>query len=398
MHESHDLRLDVDSLNGEFMEEKSTKINKYHNQSLFVWVVVLFLTYFLGQNIFASSSGVFGNQNYTYAIISIIIGYLLGTLFYELGKLIFGKIAGYKLVYFNYLGFTFIKNNQSKTRFTFTKFSNYGGKTVMSPKNEKSSLNLYLLGGTIFSVLMTILMLVGSHLLAKQIKDETIIYIEYIIASINLIILIFNMAPFLNDEFYDGFIFRIVNKNKDFKKVYQKMLLEEDALITGRGELYYFENIDYSNPLYGRASIYNYYYFLNQQKVLEAEQALEEGLKNTDYLNDEEIGLLNSGKYYFALLKGDEDKIGEEFYTLEKSIRKIATSYHNYETIKTALLVAALVDSSFDLYEYILNRMEKEKINFSPLRVETETKLIEDALNHIQKKKVDWFREDNNLE
>lgn len=395
MHESHDLRLDVDSLNGEFMEEKSTKINKYHNQSLFVWVVVLFLTYFLGQNIFASASGVFGNQNYTYGIISIIIGYLLGTLFYELGKLIFGKIAGYKLVYFNYLGFTFIKNNQSKTRFTFTKFSNYGGKTVMSPKNEKSSLNLYLLGGTIFSVLMSILMLVGSHLLAKQIKDETIIYIEYIVAAVNLIILIFNMAPFLNDEFYDGFIFRIVNKDKEFKKVYQKMLLEEDALITGRGELLYFENIDYSNPLYGRAIIYNYYYLLNQQKIIEAEKALEEGLKNTDYLNTEEVGLLYSGKYYFALLKGDEDKIGEEFYTLDKSLRKIATSYHNYETIKTALLVAALVDSSFDLYEYILNRMEKEKINFSPLRVETETQLIEDALNHIQKKKVDWFREDN---
>ena len=76
-----------------------------------------------------------------------------------------------------------------------------------------------------------------------------------------LIILIFNLAPFLNDDLFDGFVLRLVHHYK-FKEQYHKILLEENALITGRGELLFFEDVDYSNPLISRASIYNYYYLL----------------------------------------------------------------------------------------------------------------------------------------
>ena len=379
------------------MEENKSKEVKYRNQSIFVWIVVIFLAYFLGQNIFADAGGIFGENSITYAILTIIGGYIFATIIYEIGKLLFGKIGGYHLVSINLFGLTFYKK-QNKTKFKLSKFQNYGGKTIMAPNKERCCLDCYLLGGLIFSVFITILMLVFSHVIANQTGLDVLIYIEYIIASVTLIILIFNLAPFINDEYYDGFVLRIVNQNKEFKKIYNKMLSEEDALSSGRGELLFFENIDFSNPLYCKASLYNYYYLMANHKENEAELMVKTGLENKQYLSDEEIGLLNSMKYYFLFLRGNEEKVGEEFYTLEKSIRKTATSYHRFETIKTALLVAALVDSSFDLYEYILNRMDKEKERTSNLIVEVEEELINKSLKQIELKKVDWFREEENIE
>lgn len=378
------------------MEEEKKNVNKYHNQSIYVWVVVLILSYFLGQAIFSDAGNAFGTQPYGYAILAIICGYILSTILYELGKLIFGKIAGYNLIYINLFGFTFIKNKDNKTSFRFTKFENYGGKTLMAPKSNKSCLSLYLLGGSIFSSIITALMIVGSHLLVKEIGLRMLIYIEYIMATVMLIILIFNLAPFLNDDLYDGFVLRLVHHYK-FKEQYHKILLEENALITGRGELLYFEDVDYSNPLISKASLYNYYYLLDKDEE-KAKTMLQIGLDNSDYLPDETVGILLSNKYYFKLMNDNYEKVGEEFYKEEKGYRKMSVSYNNYETIKTALLVSSLVDSSYDLYEHILNVMDKNKNNISSVRLEKENQLIDRALEFIKIKKDDWFKEDDSAE
>ena len=375
------------------MEEEKKNVNKYHNQSIYVWVVVLILSYFLGQAIFSDAGNAFGTQPYGYAILAIICGYILSTILYELGKLIFGKIAGYNLIYINLFGFTFIKNKDNKTSFRFTKFENYGGKTLMAPKSNKSCLSLYLLGGSIFSSIITALMIVGSHLLVKEIGLRMLIYIEYIMATVMLIILIFNLAPFLNDDLFDGFVLRLVHHYK-FKEQYHKILLEENALITGRGELLYFEDVDYSNPLISKASLYNYYYLLDKDEE-KAKEMIQIGLDNSNYLPDEVVGILLSNKYYFKLMNDNYEKVGEEFYKEEKGYRKISVSYNNYETIKTALLVSSLVDSSYDLYEHILNVMDKKKNNISSIRLEKENQLIDRALEFIKIKKEDWFKEDD---
>lgn len=376
--------------------EENKNVNKYRNQSLYVWIVVLILSYFMGQAIFSNAGNAFGKEPYGYAILAIICGYILGTILYELGKLIFGKIAGYNLIYINLFGFTFIKNKDNKTSLKFTKFENYGGKTLMAPKSNKSCLSLYLLGGSIFSSIITALMIVGSHLLVQEIGLRMLIYIEYIMATVMLIILIFNLTPFLNDDLFDGFVLRLVHHYK-FKEQYHTILLEENALITGRGELLFFEDVDYSNPLISRASIYNYYYLLNTDEE-KAKEMIQIGLDNDDYLTDEDIGILLSNKYYFKLMNDNYEKVGEEFYKEEKSYRKIAVNYNNYGSIKTALLVSSLVDSSYDLYEHILNVMDKKKTNFSSLRIEKENQLIERALEFIKLKKEDWFKEDDSAE
>ena len=108
--------------------------------------------------------------------------------------------------------------------------------------------------------------------------------------------------------------------------------------------------------------------------------------ENKKYLLGNEIAC-----YSYQYMKYSIDKE-------EKSYRKIAVNYNNYGSIKTALLVSSLVDSSYDLYEHILNVMDKKKTNFSSLRMEKENQLIERALEFIKLKKEDWFKEVDSAE
>lgn len=377
------------------MEEnvKKTKI-KYGNQSLFIWIVVLIFAWALGQYVIPEANGVFLGHSLTYTIISIVLGFILFNITYEIGKIIFGLISKYRFVKTNILCFTFTKNEKNKTKFCFERFTHYGGKTLMAPKNEKSNLSLYLLGGSIFVIIINIIQIILANIIGTNIKFEELIYIQYIMSSVGLLLLVFQIAPCLNDEIYDGFILRIHFSNKDFKKQYHKLLLQEEALITNKFPLEYLNNNDYSNPVLVKASIFNYYYLMDNNKENEAKEEIEKGLEYKDYLSDEEKGKLYSFKYYFQIIDGKEEKVGEEFLKFENSIKKHIVNYNNYGTIKTALLIAVFIESSYDLYEHILTKIDNVKEKYYVSRQNKEEELIEKSLKYIETKKIDWFKVD----
>ena len=91
------------------MEKKEKPI--YRNQSIFVWVVVLFLAYILGRSIFPLASSSYKGNSLLISVLVLLLGFIFSTILYEVGKIIFGKIAGYKLVKTNILGFTWTKQN-----------------------------------------------------------------------------------------------------------------------------------------------------------------------------------------------------------------------------------------------------------------------------------------------
>lgn len=373
-------------------ENLEKEIIKYNNHSISIWIVVLLLAWALGQYVIPITNGAFLGHAFAYTILSIIIGFIIFDVTYEIGKILFGWISNYRLVSTNILGFTFTKNKANKTKFKFGKFTNFGGKTIMAPKKETANLPLYLLGGTLFVIIMNILQIILSNVLAPKINFEEIIYIQYIMSSVALLLLVFHISPFLNDEIYDGFILRLHFANKNFKSQYHKLLLQEEALITNKQPLTYIENVDYSNPVLVKNAIFNYYYLLDNNKEKEAKEEIEKGLKYQQYLSDEDKGKLYSYKYYFLLIEGKEEQVADEYYKLDRSIRKYISNDKDYGTIKTALLIATFVESSYDLYEYILNKIDKEKDKFYISRQDKESELIEYTLNYIERKKIDWFK------
>lgn len=375
------------------MEEKvESKKGKYHNQSIFVWIVVLFLAWTLGQYVFPETNGVFLENSFLISLLAILSGYILFTLFYEIGKIIFGKISGYKFVYCNILGFTFVKNEDNKVKFKFSKFTCFGGKTIMPPKKDKANLVLYSLGGIIFTIIMNVILLIVTILIGNNLKFEELTCYQYIMSAVSVILLIFHIAPVYNDGIYDGFIIRICHKNEEIKNQYHKFLLQEEKLLTYQNDLIYIDDNNLMNPLTNKVGLNNAYYLLKNDNIEEAYKEAKKYLDECFYLSDEDKGYLYSIKFYYMLLNGKFDEVNEEYRSLDGSVKRVVSNHNNYGTVKTALLIAVFIESSYDLYEYIIDRLEKNKYKYNPYLQESEEKLIEHALLYIEKTKVEWFK------
>lgn len=375
------------------MSEENTKKShpKYRNQSIFVYLVVLIVAWFVGQAIFQEASGVFLGDVWIYAILSVLGGYIVGTIVYETGKLIFGKIAGYRLVSFNIFGLCIRKNEKGKTIFARTNIENFGGGTLMAPKKESAHPYLYLSGGFLFTVIASAIGILIAVTLSKHTGLEQIQYVEYLIVSVSLLILILNLAPVMNDDIFDGFLIRLLMTHALKKEDFHYVLLQKEALLTGIHPLTYREVYDYENPVSASIPLYNFYYLIDRNEEEKAEKVLEEVVEHGEMLQEEELGIIYSNLIYLLFLRGEIEAAETKYWELDKPIRKIASSYHHFDTMKTAILIAAFVDMSYDLYEYITTRIEKEKSHFSPLRRNSEDLMIEKALNFIEIKKPEWF-------
>lgn len=374
------------------MEKKEKPI--YRNQSIFVWVVVLFLAYILGRSIFPLASSSYKGNSLLISVLVLLLGFIFSTILYEVGKIIFGKIAGYKLVKTNILGFTWTKQN-NKTKFSFTRFTRYGGETLMSPKKDKASLVLLSLGGSIFVILINVICLVLLTIFTNNTKYDFLLYSQYIFSTIALLILIFNLAPVLNDEMYDGFVLRIYFSKKDFIKQYHQLLIQQERIISNTGKITLIEHFDLQNPLLNSVYVYNCYYYLDNNDFVQGEKIAIEGLEKGLYLTESEKAKLYNIKFYFALLRNEEEKVGNEFYKLDRSLRKQIINPHNFESLKTALLIASIIDSSYDLYEYLTLQIDKDKNKYYASRVNIEENLIDKSLSFIETKKIEWFKKEN---
>ena len=377
---------------GESMEKKEKPI--YRNQSIFVWVVVLFLAYILGRSIFPLASSSYKGNSLLISVLVLLLGFIFSTILYEVGKIIFGKIAGYKLVKTNILGFTWTKQN-NKAKFSFTRFTRYGGETLMSPKKDKASLVLLSLGGSIFAILINVICLVLLTIFTNNTKYDFLLYSQYIFSTIALLILIFNLAPVLNDEMYDGFVLRIYFSKKDFMKQYHQLLIQQERIISNTGKITLIEHFDLQNPLLNSVYVYNCYYYLDNNDFVQGEKIAIEGLEKGLYLTESEKAKLYNIKFYFALLRNEEEKVGNEFYKLDRSLRKQIINPHNFESLKTALLIASIIDSSYDLYEYLTLQIDKDKNKYYASRVNIEENLIDKSLSFIETKKIEWFKKEN---
>lgn len=382
------------------MSEENTKKShpKYRNQSFFVYLVVLIVAWFIGQAIFQEAASVFLGEVWIYAILSVLGGYIIGTIVYEVGKLIFGKIAGYRLVSFNIFGLCIRKNEKGKLIFSRKSIENFGGGTLMAPKKETAHPYLYLSGGFLFTVIASGIGIFAAVFVSNRTGFEQILYVEYLIVSVSLLVLILNLAPVMNDDVFDGFLIRLLMTHALKKEDLHHVMLQKEALVTGIHPLTYKETSDYDNPVSASISLYNFYYLIDRNEEEKAEKVLQELADHGEMLQEEELGIVHSNLLYMLFLRGEIEATETKYWELDKPIRKLASSYRHFDTMKTALLTAAFIDMSYDLYEYITMRIEKEKSHFSPLRRDSEDILIEKALNFIEKKKPEWFNKESEEE
>ena len=379
------------------MDTNSNNHPVYRNHSIFIYLVAVLIAFLLGQQVVVEAASLFASNIWLYSIGSVLGGYIIGVLVYETGKLIFGKIAGYRLVKFNLFGLCFTKQ-KDKTKVGFEGFEGFGGKVLMAPKKENANTALLLLGGTIFSVIFAVGIIIGGYIFSNALPNvEVVFYIILLVCVAILLVVILNVAPFLSDDIGDGFIFRLIHSKTVTKNDFHHLLRQQEALLTGKGELSLYE-CNFYNPVNSQILLFNCYYHIDHSDDYSAKETIKKAFELKEHLTEQDLSLFYSIHYYFVLSGEVTEKVTDEYWGLEKSIRKVIAGSNRFDTLKSALLVAAFVELSYDSYEYLTLQIEKLKNKYSPLRAEKEDELIEKSLNIIEKKRPEWFQPYENEE
>ena len=387
------------------MENKKEKeYVKYKNNSFYILLAILLIVYFAGRAIFQEVVTDFGLGLVWVFILGTFFGsYIFNSFLYEIGKIIFGKMANYRLVYTNILGFTWCKDKDNKTFFSYRAMENYGSGTLMAPKDDdysKCKPTLYLTGGIVFMSIVD-LALLGISFLIKVDLFPTAFYCAGLMnVLVAVIVLMLNFAPFVHDGGLDGFYLRLLSIEDGAFNVYHNNLLQLDALYTGRRALSHYEYNDYHSILTTSSLLYNYYYYMDNKDEKMAKEMIKTLLEHKDYALEHEQTEAETKMYYFKIKYDSIEKVSEEYWELEKSVRKDITSITNFDNIKTALLAAALIEVNYDLYEFIVSKIDARANKYQYLsRFDNEDALIDETLKLIEHRKPEWFRneqEENN--
>ena len=382
------------------MENKKEKeYVKYKNNSFYILLVILLIVYFAGRAIFQEVVTDFGNGLVWVFILGTFFGsYILNSFLYEIGKIIFGKMANYRLVYTNILGFTWCKDKDDKTFFSYRAMENYGSGTLMAPKNDdysKCKPSLYLTGGIVFMSIVDLALLGISFLIKVDLFPAAFYCAGLMNVLVAVIVLILNFAPFVHDGGLDGFYLTLLSIEDGAFNVYHNNLMQLDALYTGRRALSHYEYNDYHSILTTSSLLYNYYYYMDNKDEKMAKEMLKILLEHKEYALEHEQTEAEAKMYYFKIKYDSIDKVSEEYWELEKSVRKDITSITNFDNIKTALLVASLIEVNYDLYEFIVSKIDARANKYQYLsRLDSEDALIDETLKLIEYRKPEWFRND----
>lgn len=370
-----------------------SKVKPFRNWTYGFYIALLAIAYVLGASMFSGASSTLEIDNIMlYALISIFGSFIVIIIVYELGKIIFGKLAGYRLIKVSILGFSYSKY-QDKGSFGFTGIENLGGSTFMVPTKERANPFLYLLGG-FFLYLLT-----GGVLLAlsmSSIIPNEIRYLFVIYGGIGFLYSIYNLTPFKLDSINDGFIFRNIAANPQNKIAYHQNLFQELALRSNNGKLDYYQYDTDEAFFQAKALVYNYYYCLEKGDYDKAEKICNRIIKRSGYLVEDDIGEAYIGKVFFMLIRGEIDEVSSYYWTLPKSMRRHLTYKKNLCSLKVALLIASSLDINYEECRQI-NKAFKEissKVIY-PTLLKVETELYQQSLAKVKQEHPDWNLDNN---
>lgn len=369
-------------------EEKSKKRKPYRNYLWFVLIVVLLIAIIIIRTLLQSNSNFFVGQEKTmFVILSFVLGILLYVIVYQIGKLIFALLSGFKVISANILILNFVKrDNKLKVEFVFPE--GWGGAIHVIPNKEYNKCKpiLFHFGGFIFTLLFV---LIASLIMYFVDPTRKLVYIILTLSMMGIIVLIVNMIPVYTDGINDGFAIRLL-LDKNNKKAYLDNLYQYDALYLGNRELQDFSYADYDDIFQAYSLIYRYYYFMNKDDLESAKKVCDLMLEHRGFINSENIELAESNKLYFMLISESDEKCYDYYYSLSKEYRNFAISTSNYETLKTGLLIASKIEKTYDLYEHLLKSEKKTKDIYFKSRLAHEEKLVLKSQEIVLNAFPDW--------
>jgi len=310
------------------------------------WITMLLYVVYLGALIFLARSfytknNVTGGTYYGYLLVPFFAGLVTSALLYNLGKVLFASLAGYRVSYWKILGAKFDHSTKKrKVSYHIADFDVVELKFV--PKGDDLSKNPtpIFLGGLVFELLFVAACLVPFFLLKDS--EASLAYSFLYAMAYGLVLVLYEFMPFRQDSPTD--LFNLLETHgEENRRAYNLFYVNRRRELSG--EDFLVERFGSYDAYYKMHDLYFVYLDDLYQGSFEAAvkelKVLRDGRKKLD---DNERYLPSAESIYIHYLFDDPEG-ADKIYLQMKGDRKSVTSPTILSDYRTALLVLGFISN-----------------------------------------------------
>ena len=372
-------------------------MNKDDWSALLVYALMLVAAIFIGIQVVQPALADLGLESagqYAFAIITILIGAIISSIFFELGHIVGAKIGGYTILSVNIWGLKIYRSGK-KWKVGFRSFEGLTGATEIAPKSESANPLPYLWGSTISFVIETIILIL-VFVFTEEISSQSEFVLEayfhhgaLITVAIGAMLAIYNIMPFKLDTLNDGHQLALVS-NKINKEAFNELRRLNALTYAGLpyDEVKTFTTI---TTLTAEVNLRAIYQFEDQGKNEDA-LALIEALDTSDVQLDPIMrARIQAQKLWLLILLDRTSAANELWESLDAKSRKAIGDDDALETIRAYFLFSGVVIHSVHESVYAINSLPKAKKKAKhSYRLEEEKALMNQAYKAVQEANPDW--------
>lgn len=375
-------------------EVKSThnrKIIDYNSSwvTMVIYLAYLIIIFFVQKNVFEKNANLLKNQ-YSFYFVSLLIGLCSIFVIRNVIKIIFAYIAGYKLLYINFLGLA-IQFNDEKIKFSvkinFDTFLAVSMRFVS--KDEKLDRNpaLLFIGGFIGDLVFILICLLVYFLNKPQNVTVMSLYTLFTLLY-GLIVTIYELVPLRQDEANDMYNLVRTHKKDDrlaFNLYYVNLKREQE----GKDPLNHSFD-DYYSFYKSQILYFNYLCEIYDNNLEEALKYVRKMSQAITYIPDNDKYLATLELIYLRFLVDDEKEADRLYLNLKSENKSACIRPYRLSSYKTSLLLNAFVTKDNDKVKNCIDGYKKLSRSLDERdskRVTVENRLFIDCYNKVREKR-----------
>lgn len=364
-----------------------------HNASwplMLVYLGYLIGIYFAQRATFSAGVLTAGISQYSYFLIAMLVGMVVTCILYNLGKVISAAIAGYRVIYLEFLGIVFNRSNPNKTQVSFRidKFLDVAMK--FAPKNDDTSKNprSIFFGGYIAEAIIVAVSVIVYFVLGFQKPIGTSTNVAYYLLFAMLygfITPLYELLPFRQDYPTDMFNLLVTSKKED-QEAFNVFSINRRRELAG--EDYLVKTYEDYDSFYKAHVIYAVYLDdLYASRLQKAFEDLSQMKYYGKYFIEEENYLVDSEMVYLKYLIDDEEGASKAFFQMKSDDRKVLVKAPLFSNYRTVILVDSYIRNDLESLKNLLASMKKNEESYATLshRVSKEIELSKAALEKAKK-------------
>jgi hypothetical protein len=309
------------------MRENKTKKSPKKIMGIILFFIICFaLGGFLGLKMGDRIKGL-GFTEILGIFLAIYLGIFIHINIHEFGHFLFGKLFKYTLIAYA-IGPIKFENQNGKMKIRLEKSKGYAGLCAMIPKEDakKNHQILYTLGGVIFNIISSILLI----FIGRDINNKYIKLLIYIFSGFGILLGVINLIPYKSlGNPTDGMVVLYLIRNNEEAKVYQK-IIDYGKRLNGGIKLKDMELITFDMNTskdfdVSKIQLANLAYM--QSIELKEEDRLKEYIDFLEHHLDEiptylKIGVIGELIFYYCHFNKDEKKAKKYYKLIEDQLVK----------------------------------------------------------------------------